>query len=62
MGFLGGVGWVITVVIFWTLLFIFAFWVCSRALRAPTDAEIELEREEAEKAASGAEHEASPVH
>ena len=62
MGFLGGVGWVITVIVFWAALFVFAFWFTTRALRAPTDAEIELEQEEAEKAASGAEHEASPVH
>ncbi len=41
MDFLGGVGWVVTVIIFWALLFIFAFWFSTRALRAPTDAEIE---------------------
>jgi uncharacterized membrane protein len=62
MGFLGGVGWVITVIIFWVLLFLFAFWFSSRALRAPTDAEIEHEREEADKATADAGHEASPVH
>jgi len=62
MGFLGGVGWVIAVIIFWSLLFVFAFWFSTRALRAPTDAEIEHEQQEAEQEGVDAGREASPAH
>jgi hypothetical protein len=39
---------IIYVVLFWAALFVFAFWLSVRALRVPTDAELEHAAEEAE--------------
>ncbi|HLY31094.1 MAG TPA: hypothetical protein VKQ36_08690 [Ktedonobacterales bacterium] len=55
---MNAVGWVIAVVIFWTLIFFFAFWFSRRALGVPTDAELEYEEEQAEHAAHAG-HDAS---
>ncbi len=38
------------VILFWAALFVFALWTCSRALRVPTEAELEHPAEEADGA------------
>ncbi len=62
MGFLGGVGWVIAVILFWAILFLLAFRFSTLAFRAPTEAELEHEAEEAEQASASTEHAAIPTH
>ncbi len=37
---------IILVIIFWAVLFVFAFWMATMALRAPTEGEIEAQRAE----------------
>ena len=41
---------IILVVVFWAILFVFAFVVTRAALRVPTEAEVEAQRAEAEHA------------
>ncbi|HET9111682.1 MAG TPA: hypothetical protein VFN78_12715 [Ktedonobacterales bacterium] len=48
---------IILIVVFWMLLFIFAFWFSRVALHAPTEGEIE-----AQHAAEGEHASASPAH
>lgn len=38
------------IIIFWAFIFVFAFWMSVRALRAPTEAELEYEATEGEHA------------
>jgi phosphotransferase system glucose/maltose/N-acetylglucosamine-specific IIC component len=47
---------IILVIIFWAILFVFAFWMATVALRAPTEGEIEAQHAEAEHAQAPATH------
>ncbi|HEU0027297.1 MAG TPA: hypothetical protein VFQ25_09295 [Ktedonobacterales bacterium] len=47
---------IIYVVLFWLALFIFAIWLSIRALRVPTEAELEHAAEQAESVHSTAAH------
>ncbi len=48
---------IILIVVFWMILFVFAFWFSRVALHAPTEAEIE-----AQHAAEGEHAPAAPAH
>ncbi len=41
---------IVYVILFWAALFVFAFWMTLRALRVPTDDELEHAAEEADGA------------
>lgn len=43
---------IVYVILFWAALFVFAFWMTTRALRVPTEADLEYAAEEAENAHS----------
>ncbi len=47
---------IVYVVLFWAALFVFAFWMTTRALRVPTEAELEYAAEEAESDHSASAH------
>jgi len=49
---------VLLVVFFWALAFAFAFWFSQRAMRVPTETEMEM----AHEAAAHDEHAATPAH
>jgi hypothetical protein len=46
------VKFIIFVIVFWMALGVFAFWMTARALKVPTEAELEHAAEEAEGAHS----------
>jgi len=47
---------IFSVVLFWAALFVFAFWMTVRTLRAPTEAELEHAAKEADGVHSASAH------
>lgn len=47
---------IILIILFWAILFVFAFWMATVALRAPTEGEVEAQHAEAERTQTPAVH------